>query len=375
MAADLGAVAERLFERVMAPLVLGGQLRPPHAIGARIALALGDAERLPVDIDLASRVQLGRVRRARRLVAVDRFGPATAAEWALAAGLSDVLMATNPAFDTPLRRGAARRILAAAVAGIECVAVPSNAKDALSRHTWLARLLEVTRTDTTVSWWVGSQTYRGVDPPTRITAWPSMRRVTVSARPTPIVGLAPLAFEPERLVEPIARLLERTPLTDLATCDRDLPPFAWTPGTLGLLASRAGRTLALRALARLSPLEADGALGRSTRELLKVLASNGGTPAAAVPQALAVAGLLAERTVAMAQQGELGSATSWPEDTAFARSIGAAAARRTIAEGHGAWSAEQRRSLLAVLDPVVLSAQGEHAAAMLGAAGLGPAFT
>ena len=42
MATRLDAIAERLFAGVMAPLVLGGAIRPGHAIGARAALALGD---------------------------------------------------------------------------------------------------------------------------------------------------------------------------------------------------------------------------------------------------------------------------------------------------------------------------------------------
>jgi hypothetical protein len=45
MATDLGPIARRLFEHVMAPLALGGPMQPGHAIGARVALALGDAAR------------------------------------------------------------------------------------------------------------------------------------------------------------------------------------------------------------------------------------------------------------------------------------------------------------------------------------------
>jgi hypothetical protein len=41
---------------------------------------------------------------------------------------------------------------------------PSSVLDALSRHSLLSRIFEITRTDTVVSWWVGSGTFLGTDP-------------------------------------------------------------------------------------------------------------------------------------------------------------------------------------------------------------------
>ena len=156
MAVDLGAVAQQLFEGVMAPLVLGGPVRPGHAIGARVALALGEGERTTIDSDLEHDVQHARVRRARRLAPIDTLPSATQAEWALAAALHDLLQAANPTFDAALRRSSAVRILELAREAIERVPEPANVREALSRHTWFARVLDVARTDTTVSWWVGS---------------------------------------------------------------------------------------------------------------------------------------------------------------------------------------------------------------------------
>jgi hypothetical protein len=370
MAVDVGAAAERLFHGVMAPLVLGGAVRPPHAIGARVALALGAAERLPTDIDLASRVQLGRVRRARRLVPLDRLGPPTAAEWALAALLSDILQAASPAFDAALRRGAASRILAVAMTGVERIPLPASPKDALSRHTWFARLLDVARSDTTISWWVGSSRYLGVDPPSRLQAWPSIRRVQVTTQATALLELAPLAFERERLVRAVSLLLERSPLTDLAGCTRVTPPFEWTPSALALVGAPAGRTMALRALARLPAQEVDSALGRASRDLLR--RASGPQARAAVlpsPEARAVAALLADRALAQAESGEIGR-TSLGEDAAFARGLGAAAAKPALTALSSLWSPAQRLALLAALEPAASSPQGLQATALLGAAGL-----
>ena len=177
MSADLGEIAQKLFEGVMAPLVLGGTIEPGHAIGARTALALGEGERRPTDPDLEGHVQLGRVRRARRLAPIDRLPPATPSEWALAAALHDVLQAANPTFDAALRRSAAVRILELARETIDRVPEPANVHEALARHSWFARVLDVARTDTSVSWWIGSRTYLGVDPPRRLQAWPELRRV------------------------------------------------------------------------------------------------------------------------------------------------------------------------------------------------------
>jgi hypothetical protein len=370
MAVDVGAVAERLFQSIMAPLVLGGSVRPPHAIGARVALALGGAERLPADLDLASRVQLARVRRARRLVPLDRLGPPTAAEWALAALLSDILQAASPAFDAALRRGAANRILSVALKGLERIPLPGSPKDALSRHTWFARLLDIARSDTTVSWWVGSTRYLGVEPPARLQAWPSIRRVQVTKQPTSLLDLAPLAFERDRLVQAVMLLLERSPLTDIAACTRATPPFEWTPAALALVGARAGRTMALRALARLPSLEVDAALGRASRNLLRrATGPQGRTGVWPRPEAQAVASLLAERALSLAESGEI-VRTGLAEDAALARALGAAAAKPSLAERSSIWSPTQRLALLAALEPAASSPQGLQATALLGAAGL-----
>src|ERR1019366_3577959 len=101
--------------------VLGGAVRPGHAIGARVALLLGDGDRSGIDADLEAQVQRARVRRARRLVPIDELGPASPAEWTLAAAFHDLLQAANPTFDTALRRSAAVRILAVAREAIERV--------------------------------------------------------------------------------------------------------------------------------------------------------------------------------------------------------------------------------------------------------------
>jgi hypothetical protein len=361
MAFDRDAVARELFEGVMAPLVLGGAVLPGHAIGARRALVLGKGDPPALDPELEERVTRGRVRRARRLAPVDRLAPPSPAEWALASAFHDVLQAANPSFDAVLRRSYAARILEMARAAIERVAPPATVREALERHSWFARVLDVARTDTAVSWWVGSRTYLGVPPPRRLQAWPDLRKVTIVATPRPLVELAPLAVDRGAMLETIGGLLARTPLTEIATCTRAAPPFSWTPATLALATTRPGRTLALRALDRLAAPAVDAALGRATRDLL------GAQRAIAAPAVT----LLAERAIAHVQahpQAHIHRPLSAaPADAAFARGLGAVAAMLMLEAPDASWSEDERRELLGALGPAAHSTAAQEATAMLGA--------
>ena len=361
MASNLGEVAQRLFDGVMAPLVLGGAIQPGHAIGARAALELGEGERTTIDPDQEARVQLGRVRRARRLAPVDKLPPATRSEWALAAALHDVFQAANPTFDAALRRSAAVRILDLARETIDRVGEPQNVYEALARHAWFARVLDVARTDTSVSWWIGSRSFLGIEPPRRLRAWPELRRVAVVATPHPLLELTPLAVDRATLSDTLAQLLTRSPLTDVATCTRGSPPFAWGPASLALVATRPGRTLALRALARLPGLEVDAALGRATRELLSLRRASS-APAVT---------LLGERTLAQVESHVERSqaAGAAPPEVAFARGLGAVAAMVMLEAPTAAWPEDERMRILVALNPAARSPAAQEATALLGERG------
>jgi hypothetical protein len=356
MASDLGSVARRLFESVMAPLVLGGAMEPGHAIGARAALALGGGDHArALDAELFDRVQAGRVRRARELAPLDAVDPPTPPEWALAAALHDLLQSTNPGFDGLMRRSSAVRVLELASATIDRVPMPAHVGEALSRHSWFARMLDAKRTDTTVSWWTGSQVFRGVVPPARLQLWRDLRRVSTVSTPHPVLEVEPLAVDRDQLAQTMARLLERTPLTALASCTRAGPAFAWGGATLALVRSRPGRTLALRAVQRLVPADVDAALGRATRELL------GRSRDAAEP----AVSLLAERSLAAAQGGAQQREAGSKPDAAFARALGAMAALQQLASHSHGWPAEERQRLAAQLAPLASSELAKEAAAAM----------
>jgi len=361
---DLGATADRLFMRFMAPLVLGGEMEPGRPIGGKAALALGSRAAV-VDVDRFAHVQLARVRAARRLAPIDRLGPPTAHEWALAAALHDLVQSTHPGLAGVFRASAPGKLLAMIGLTLDRVPPPSTPGEALSRHTWFSRLFEIARTDTVVSWWVGSRTFLGAAPPPRLMAWPELRRVRVdrSAKPLTDLPLAGAALDRAQFGRVLDQLLSRTPLTDLASLHRSDPPFAWTVESLTLVATRAGRTLASRAV-RAAPEEAvSAALGRATRQLLV---------ARAIGHARVALEWIGELVLAMAQEAVASEDKSTSpllkrstDEAAFAHTVGALVARREVALRGEAFDESTRRAILGLLAPLAESPTGRDLACLL----------
>ncbi len=184
---DFAALSDRLFRTFLAPLVLGGTMRPEKPIGGKNALGIGHG-RLPTDIDTVSKVQLARVRVARRVAPVDLFeGAPSASEWAIASVLHDLVQATHPGFDAVFRRSGPARLLTVAEATLDRIPPPRTAGDALSRHSWFSRMFELARTDVEVKWWTGKQVFLGEEPPSRLTAWPELRKVVQTRTPRPLM--------------------------------------------------------------------------------------------------------------------------------------------------------------------------------------------
>ena len=349
---NIARTADLLFRSTLAPIVLGGTVAPGHAIGARIAWSLGGAD-APTDRALAARVDAARLRRARTLAPVDAVPEIDPVDWALAAALHDMLQAANPTFDAPLRRRAAARILDIASATIDRAPPPARVGEALARHTWFARLFDIKRTDTSVSYWLGARNYLGREPPARLQAWPELRRVHVVRERRDVVDLSPIAVDRDRLTQTLAAFLVRTPLTDVATCTRAAPRFAWNEHSLTLLETDGGRRLALRALDRLPALDADAAIGRATRDALQ---------GALRSKASSILALLADRAIsAAAAHGPPREPVPSPvdPDALFARAIGAAAARRAVAEAPGSYAQRDEGAALAkALDAVAARGAG-----------------
>lgn len=365
---DPGLVQERLFSDFLAPVVVGGKVSPGRPIGGKTAL-LFEAERPLADPELFSHVALARVRIARKIAPVDRYLALTHAEWVLSAVLHDVVQSTHPGFDQAFRRSLPNRLLDMAGLTLDRVPDVASVGDALSRHSLFSRLFAITRRDLKLSWWTGSALFRGEDPPARLKAWPEFRKVHEDVTPRPLMDLPAggSAVDAYRFMAIVERFLQKTPLTNLATITRSEPAFRFDDGLLGLLATRGGRTLALRILRGMPKDAVDVVLGRATGALFQ---------ARAFRAALVAIELLAERSLAEAESRLLASQDGEPEpirllpkdepSAAFARAVGAMAARRFIAQGGGAaFSANERRKLLAVLLPAAETDEAKRVEALL----------
>src|SRR5262249_34973852 len=95
-------------------------------------------------------------------------------------GLYDALFLTHPA---AAHFGPRDRARVAAFAQA-CLELPpaSERIAVLARHTLLANLFRIARTDRHVGFWVGARDFRGCEPPRRLVRWPNVRRVQVEAR-------------------------------------------------------------------------------------------------------------------------------------------------------------------------------------------------
>lgn len=257
-----------LVEQVLAPLVLGGPLRPVRPFGARVALAIGD-RRTIADSDLRTKIDVARVRRARLLAPVDTLEPLGRLDFALAAGLNDLLQATNHEIGGRLLRGRYGKLLASVAELCRLVPGPRTVAEALSRHATFCRVFELVRTDTSVAWWTGSANFRGQKPPSRLLLWPSLRRVTIDERRVALADMCRgLSGAPEDLFcDVLARWLSRSPLTDIGSLTRSSPVFSWSSPSLSLIATAPGRTLAWRLLVEKPRASALASLERATKAI------------------------------------------------------------------------------------------------------------
>ena len=363
---DPQTLCERLFETFLAPLVLGGPMRPGKPVGGKASFGIGD-HRAPANVDLVSRVGLARVRVARKLAPIDTFEPAPdAQEWVLAAVLHDLVQATHPGFDAAFRRSGPKRLLEIADKTLDRIAPPRNVGEALSRHTWFSRMFELARTDVDVRWWTGSERFLGTEPPKRLVAWPELRRVTQTRTPHPLMELPRSggAVDLARFTGAVQTFLKKSPLTDLATLARPTPPFLWTNENLPLVSTHAGRTIVLRALAPQPVALVSAALGRATRLLF----------AAKAMRALFVAAdLLRDRALMLAtarlEEDDFEPITlnAGHEDASFALGVGALVATQWIAQTGGGFGEDDRRKILRVLHVAASSAAAKEVQALLSA--------
>lgn len=268
MADDLSERFDELVTQVLGPLVLGGRVDPVRPFGPRLGLAIGEGRKIN-DSDLRSRLDVARVRIARLLAPVDTVSDIAPEEIALVASLNDLLQVSNLDLSGPFTRSRHANLLQSATSLARAVPAPRTIAEAISRHTVTARALEVMRTDTTVSWWTGSASFRGKPAPHRLLAWRELRRVREDQRQVPFVDMgtdAPL-LTADMWLDAVSTWLARSPLTDLSTAGRRSPAFRWSEPTLSLIATIPGRSLAFRALSRQRAADVTGAIERAAAGL------------------------------------------------------------------------------------------------------------
>lgn len=242
---------EELARVFLKPLVCGGTVTLVAPFGAALA-SMVEGPYAIADHDVRVPIDVARVRRARLLYPVDTLPDLSREDWALAMALNDVFQVTNHHLSGAFTRGRHKKLLEAAARTIELVAPPRTIFEALARHALFGRVLSVFRTDTRLSWWTGSASFRGEPPSKRLMAWPEMRRVRVEPKQIAFAEMLDgVRFvEQDAFLATIALWLADSPITDLATCGRREPIFAWSKPTLQLVATREGCNLAQRALLR-----------------------------------------------------------------------------------------------------------------------------
>jgi hypothetical protein len=177
-------MARRFVAEFLLPLVRGGTLRVGRPLGpravARVTELVARASRDPTDDEAETIAMLAAGRRAvaGRHLPAGVAPPLDEVTVRLGAALHDLLALAHPDLAGP---GIARRQEQIALAALELASVgsPSSAREAVNRHSLLARIPEIVRVDRTVRFWLGHRTFVGRTPPGRIMALPSLRRVRV----------------------------------------------------------------------------------------------------------------------------------------------------------------------------------------------------
>ncbi|MBI4508297.1 MAG: hypothetical protein HY698_01590 [Deltaproteobacteria bacterium] len=180
---------------------------------------------------------LGMVFRAQREVASrwmihPEVAPLGRSELSMLAGLHNALCLAHPGLGATDSRPRLRARLRASCLEFLRVPRPASIGHWLGRHALLHRLWQLRRADTRISWWTGSATLLGEEPPARLLAWPKLRRVRRETTSTSLAELIRKDGVPE---EVIRSLIAASPLTDLVTSARKAPTFRFSAENLAVL--------------------------------------------------------------------------------------------------------------------------------------------
>lgn len=238
-------MARTPFHRFVAsfvlPLVAGGRLEVRGLLGPGILSRFTTDpmvdEPLLSEVTSHMRAHLARLGPVQSIDVLPSDGIALAAVW------HNLLAMTHPEASGRVRLR--RRVRQWCEAMLNWVGPPRTAREVALRHAMLARLGEVGRVDTDVTFWAGSARYIGVAPPARLLAWKNIRRVREIRQRVGFFELLQTLHADnvtEDLLEPARIALALSPLTDVALLDR--PPFMgfqWTNASVNALGDTALR--------------------------------------------------------------------------------------------------------------------------------------
>lgn len=162
----------------------------------------------------------------------------------LAAALHNLLYLAHPDADSwAVTSGMERRVLDTA-AHFAKQPTPTNRRKVLARHGLLHNIFDIERKDVTVKWWTGRSTFQGQEPPRRLIAWKSLRRVALEEATADFSRL--LGTE---VVAPVVHtLIRRSPLTMLLSPMETGAHLRWEDLVFLLRDAELARAVAYRAL-------------------------------------------------------------------------------------------------------------------------------
>jgi len=211
----------RFVSDFLLPVVRGGAVHVGRPLGIDAVARISDEA--PVsEVDALAKLAACRGASASRVAVVTSPPPLDETTVRLGAALHDLLALGHPELGSGRSRRAER--VAAAALDLASIGAPPSAREAVNRHSLLARLPEIVRVDRTVHYWLGQQTYIGRRPPPRVTSMPKLRRVRVEETSRswlreigiPVVGRQ--AFLALNVASPLGEALDPLRLD---------PPVAW----------------------------------------------------------------------------------------------------------------------------------------------------
>jgi len=206
------------------PLIVGGELHVQRPLDAQDRVTLEAELVTPTDESVA-------VERARGTIAAGLWlYPVPLAlnrpTLELCVALHNLLFLSHPgAHGWWVRASQLARVASFTEACLRRPSPPRTAEELVARHTLLGQVPHLTRTDVEVRFWVGKRSFLGLEPPPRLLRWKGIRNVREVRQEVTWVETELSESQQQML----ALLMRQSPLTDLLTPQRTVPPFEWLP--------------------------------------------------------------------------------------------------------------------------------------------------